>query len=145
MSQNLKSLLATAAEMRAVGHPWDAVAKKVHRRAKTCRNWPLKFKDEWQALYRAVEERRFEETSKEAHTYLIHLLRNDDPKVKLKAEEIWLKHGARAYGPGGAMVLPPPPPEPASKNAKLVGEMIARADSARERIDQKRAREGKPP
>src|SRR5262245_54977728 len=145
MSQNLKDLLATAAEMRAVGHPWEAVAKEVNRRVKTCQNWPAKHKDLWDPLYRQVQQRRYESTANECHTYLLGLCRDKDPKVRQPALALWLKHGAAAYGPGGAMAPPPVPPEPASKNAKLVGEMIARADSARERIDQKRAREGKPP
>src|SRR5262249_51358449 len=79
------------------------------------------------------------------HTYLLGLCRDKDPKVRQPALALWLKHGAAAYGPGGAMALPPAPPEPASKNAKSGGEIIARADSARERSDQQRAREVNPP
>src|SRR5262245_4555140 len=145
MSTNIKALLATAAEMRAVGHPWEAVARKVHRTAKTCRNWPVKFKADWEALYRAVEERRFEETSKEAHSYLINLLRHEDPKVKLKAEEIWHKYGCGAYGRAGSMVLPPAEPGPAGKNDALVREFAALVNIFRGQIDRRRAHAGKPP
>ncbi|HJZ91664.1 MAG TPA: hypothetical protein VKE40_12390 [Gemmataceae bacterium] len=145
MSTNIKTLLATAAEIRAVGHPWEAVAKKVNRRAKTCRGWPGKYPTEWQALYRQVEERRFEETSKEAHSYLINLLRHEDPKVKLKAEEIWHKYGRVAYGRGGSMVLPPAEPGPAGKNDALLRELAALMDVVRREIDRRRALDGKPP
>src|SRR5262249_61889232 len=87
--------------------------------AKPCRGGPGKSTTEWQALDRQVEERRFEETSKEAHSYLINLLRHEDPKVKLKAEEIWHKYGRWAYGRGGSRGLPPAEPGPARKKERL--------------------------
>src|SRR5262249_45451516 len=113
--------------------------------AKPCRGGPGKSTTEWQALDRQVEERRFEETSKEAHSYLINLLRHEDPKVKLKAEEIWHKYGRVAYGRGGSMVLPPAEPGPAGKNDALLRELAALMDVVRREIDRRRALGGKPP
>ena len=40
MSRNLHDLIAVAAEMRAVGYAWEAVADKVHRKPETCRSGP---------------------------------------------------------------------------------------------------------
>src|SRR5690348_3950296 len=36
MSQNTKTLLAVAAELRAVGSSWNSIGKAVHRKAETC-------------------------------------------------------------------------------------------------------------
>src|SRR5439155_16529160 len=99
MSQNLKALLATAAEMRAVGHPWEAIAKKVHRKAKTCQGWPAKYKAQWDPLYRAAQQRRFDQTATECHAHLVGLMRNADPKVSHKACDSYLKYGGKAFGP----------------------------------------------
>ena len=108
MSQNLRTLLTVAAEMRAVGHPWAAVAAKVHRKVETCQKWPNRFRDDWADLFRTAQMKRFDETSNEAHSLLKCLMRDDDGKVRLKAIEVWLKCGAAAYGAQGQMVVPGP-------------------------------------
>ena len=53
-----------------------------------------------------MQLRLFEETSNEAHSHLNALMRGDDLRGKLKAIELWLKCGARAYGGNGQMVTP---------------------------------------
>src|SRR6476659_2392780 len=98
MSQNTRALLAVAAELRAVGHSWAAVAEKVHRKPETCQNWPSRFRDDWTDLLREAQRKRYDETSNEAHSLLKCLMRDDDGKVRLKAIEVWLKCGAAAYG-----------------------------------------------
>ena len=62
MSKNMPSLLAIAAEMRAVGHPWETVAHKVHRKARTCQQWPARYGPVWDKVYGDAQRRRFEET-----------------------------------------------------------------------------------
>ena len=69
MSQNTLSLLRQAAELRAVGHTWDAIAPHVHRKPQTCQKRPTRFREQWTAIYREVQLRRFEETSNEAHSH----------------------------------------------------------------------------
>jgi hypothetical protein len=148
MSQNLKDLLATAAEMRAVGHPWEAIAKEVNRKVKTCQNWPAKHKAHWDPLYHAVQLRRFESTSNECHTYLLASCRDKDPKVRNPALALWLKHGAKAYGPGGTMAPPAPPPPPPAEptaNERLAKQVTAEVVQVRARMDQERAAKGLPP
>jgi len=106
MSQNLQALLTTAAEMRAVGHPWESVAKKVHRRVKTCQNWPHKYKALWERLYREAQRKRFDQTGNECHTYLVNLMRAEDPKIQQKAIDSWLRYAGKAYGARGDLVAP---------------------------------------
>src|SRR5215470_3609396 len=99
MSHNMPTLLATAAEMRAVGSSWDSIAKKVHRKPKTCQKWPARFPHQWDQLYRDAHRRRFEETDGEIRTILRSLIRSDDPKIQARMTELWMRWGARAYGP----------------------------------------------
>ena len=63
MARNLKSLVTVAAGMRAVGHPWDAIAKEVHRSVKTCENWPTKHPELWSQIYGGVEASRVRATN----------------------------------------------------------------------------------
>ncbi|HJZ89955.1 MAG TPA: hypothetical protein VKE40_03730 [Gemmataceae bacterium] len=145
MSQNLKHLLATAAEIRAVGYPWDAIAAKVHRKIKTCQNWPAKHKPEWDRVYHEVQTRRFESTSNEWHSHLPALVRDKDPKVRRPALALWLRHGAQAYGLGGTMVPPAPPPAEPTATAKLVKRLTGEVEAARAMMDHRRAGQGLPP
>src|SRR5262245_1471086 len=145
MSQNLKDLLATAAEMRAVGHPWEAVAKHVHRRVKTCQNWPARHKAHWDPLYHQAQKGRFESTANECHTYLLALVRDKDPKVRHPALALWLKHGAQAYGAGGTMAPPAPPPAAPTANDELARQVTEGLAAIRDEMNRKRAARGEPP
>jgi tetratricopeptide (TPR) repeat protein len=91
MSQNLETLLTVAAELRAAGHSWDGVAARVHRQPATCRRWPARHPDRWEATYRAAQLRRFDEIHNEAASHLQGLLRDPDPKVKTEAVKLWMR------------------------------------------------------
>ena len=143
MSQNMRTLLTVAAEMRAVGHPWTSVAAEVRRKPETCQKWPSRFRDDWDDLYRSAQRKRFDETSNEAHSLLKGLMRSDDDRVRHKAIELWLKCGANAYGLQGRMVAP----APAAGDAEDDLWAAARKDMthARDRMDRRRAHLGLPP
>ena len=98
----LQALLAQAAELRAVGYTWPAIAKRVHRKARTCQQWPRRHAADWDCYYQAARLRRFEETSEEAHTRLHGLLRSEDEKVRLKAIDLWIRNGSGVYDKLGA-------------------------------------------
>ena len=102
MSQNLETLLHTAAEMRAVGHSWQAVADKVHRRVKTCQSWPAKYRFQWEKVYSNAHQKRFEEISNECTLHLNGLMRHEDPKIQLKANELCLRYMKKAIGETGS-------------------------------------------
>ena len=79
----MHNLLTQAAELRAVGHPWEGVAKHVHRKPGTCQKWMSHYRCEWERLDRHAQLRRFEETSNESHSVLKALLRNKDARTPL--------------------------------------------------------------
>jgi len=149
MSQNLQALLTTAAEMRAVGHPWEAIAEKVGRRVQTCRAWPIRFRSQWERLYREAQEKRFEQTANECHTYLVNLCRDKDPKVRERGLALWLRYGATAYGRQGAMVrFPADGPGgagPVSRATAAMAAVLSGMDSEWDAMDRDRARKGLPP
>jgi hypothetical protein len=150
VSQNLNTLLAVAAEMRAAGHSWKAVAKAVNRKLHTCQNWPTKFKARWLDLLRAVQARRLEQSAGECHAHLLSLCRNDDPKARAAGLNIFYKAAVPAHAPGGLLAAPPAPPDPpppATEKPKssLQLEIERWAEEERVIINRRRAYEGKPP
>ena len=71
-------LLARAAELRAGGLSWEAVAAKIGRAADTVRRWPTQYPDRWQAVLHAAERRLVSEAGAESVLVLRQLLRSDD-------------------------------------------------------------------
>ena len=133
MSRHMHNLLTQAAELRAVGHPWEGVAKHVNRKASTCQKWTSRYRREWERLYRHAQLRRFDETSNEAHSVLKGLLRAKDDKSRLKAVEVWLKCGAGTFSRKGNMVHQGPGFEPGKEDG--LSEWAARQQG----IDEDRA------
>ena len=87
-SAQIRTLLSTAAELRAGGTSWETIAKQLHRHERTCRRWPLQFAADWQRFYRAAEERLLCEASAEA----LHILR-----TLLRAKDAWLCQNTAKY------------------------------------------------
>ena len=153
MSHNTRTLLTVAAELRAAGASWEAVASKVRRQPRTCKSWPNRFRDDWLDLYRDAQARRFQETSEEAHALLRNTMRSQDMKVRLKAIEIWLKNGAAAYGVEGSMNAPrgemnAPRGEAADRHAGeayMDEQLRVFREGVRPGLDNRRALQGLPP
>jgi len=87
-SAQIRTLLSTAAELRAGGTSWETIAKQLHRHERTCRRWPVQFAADWQRYYRAAEERLLCEASAEA----LHILR-----TLLRAKDAWLCQNTAKY------------------------------------------------
>jgi predicted Zn-dependent protease len=73
-------LMKLAADLRAGGNSWDAIAVKVQREPRTCRGWPVRYPEVWRQLYDAAVDQFLEEAGDEATFYLRKLLRADTPK-----------------------------------------------------------------
>src|SRR5262245_57519368 len=96
MGQNLRTLLTVAAELRSGGASWEAVAAKVSRRPSTCRQWPARFRADWEPLYREAQGRRYEEAGNEALALLRRHMRAEEAKTSLRAVELMLRYGRLA-------------------------------------------------
>ena len=75
-------LLAVAADLRAAGASWEAVATRIGRRARECRFWPRRYPDPWAAMCRVAQRRRTVQARAEAVSTLRDLLRSVDEKTK---------------------------------------------------------------
>lgn len=88
---NLAPLLRAAAELRAAGRSWEAVASELGRKPDTCRKWPAAYPEVWADLLRRAEDQAAREAGAEARTMLRKLLRSEAEKTSLSAAQALLK------------------------------------------------------
>ena len=74
-----------AAELRALGHSWEYVARKVRRSPDTVRRWPRLYPDLWARVATDTRRDRTTEAAGEAVAVLRDLLRSEDEKVRREA------------------------------------------------------------
>jgi HEAT repeat protein len=105
------SVLARAAELRAGGASWEAVAARLNRSAESVGKWPGQHPDRWQAALRAAERRLAIEATAEAVLILRQLLRSEDEKVRRDAAKalIDLRLELARHEPKPASDPPAPP------------------------------------
>jgi hypothetical protein len=84
-------LIARAAEDRAGGATWAAVAANLGRSAETVRRWPTLYPERWQAALRDAEVRLAGDAGAEALLTLRQLLRSDDEKVRRDCAQALLR------------------------------------------------------
>lgn len=83
------SLLNQAAELRAAGKSWEAVADEVGRTVKTVRNWPEAYSLKWAELLRKAEARLVSEaTAESVHTLRMQLRSSDDKASRDAAQKL---------------------------------------------------------
>src|SRR5436190_20429259 len=101
---DLARLVARAAELRAAGASWDAVAAAVGRAADTCRRWPHSHPRLWRRAYRAAARQKLAEAGAEGLAMLRSSLRSEDEKVRRDAAKALarLLPRARPTRPAGA-------------------------------------------
>ena len=80
-------LLAKAADRRAGGASWDAVAAQVGRAADTVRKWPAAYPAAWKKLLRAAERQLVRDATAESVHTLRRQLRSDDEKTSREAAQ----------------------------------------------------------
>ena len=73
-------LLALAAELRAGGAAWDAVAAKVGRAMNTVRQWPTAYPARWKKALHAAEQQQLADATAESVHTLRRQLRSADEK-----------------------------------------------------------------
>jgi hypothetical protein len=78
--EDILPLMTLAADLRAAGNSWEAIAVKVLREPRTCRGWPVRYPEVWRRLYDEAVDQFLDEAGDEATFYLRKLLRATDPK-----------------------------------------------------------------
>jgi hypothetical protein len=114
MARNLHALLEQAAQLRSGGASWEAVGRRVSRRASTCRNWPKRHAHTWEPLFDQAKRARSDELGNEAESTLRALLRDEDKKWQVKSAEVLMRHRWR---PTVALALSAAPSEPGQEPA----------------------------
>lgn len=65
-SEQIRTLIQQAAQMRALGHSWRQVAEAVNRSESTVRQWPIVHRDLWEAEWFAAHQAVVDEAGAEA-------------------------------------------------------------------------------
>ena len=99
------ALLAVAADLRANGCSWEAIAQKVGRSPDTCRHWPLRFPAAWRPLFRAAEEQTIAATASKSLAILRTLLRDECEQVRIVAAQTILRGRLTRAAPAEAPPL----------------------------------------
>ncbi len=86
--------MRTAAELRAAGLSWEAIAEKIGRHEVSCRRWAERYPDEWRRLLTCMEERALRHAGNEALSILRRLAVAVDPR---KAEDKRVAQRAAAF------------------------------------------------
>jgi hypothetical protein len=81
------SQLRKAAEARAGGASWEAVAALVGRKAATVRRWPAVYAERWARAARAAERQLLADATAESVHTLRRQLRSDDEKTSREAAQ----------------------------------------------------------
>jgi hypothetical protein len=85
MTAKVPAGLALAAELRAGGAGWPAVAKAVGRPADTVRKWPARYPELWAAYQGQAERRLAADAAAEGVHVLRRQLRSEDDKTSRDA------------------------------------------------------------
>lgn len=117
-------LLMRAAELRAGGATWDAVARELNRAAATVSAWPRRFPKRWQAAMRAAEQQTLGEAGAESVHVLRKQLRSRDEKSAREAARTLTQLHAK----GRAAAPDPEPESSASVNPLLAAFVNGKTD-----------------
>lgn len=90
-SSELQERLLQAAELRAKGGSWEAVAELVGEPEQVCSGWPALYPSLWRRLFRAARRRMKQECRAEAQHTLRTLLRSAQEQTRLAAAQALLK------------------------------------------------------
>jgi hypothetical protein len=93
---HLFDLIVKAADLRARGVSWAAVAAKVGRKVMTVEEWPKRFPEVWKQAFAEARVASASETASEGGAVLRLLLRSQDEKIKRDAVRLSLEFEARA-------------------------------------------------
>jgi hypothetical protein len=93
---HLFDLIIKAADLRARGVSWAAVAAKVGRKVDTVEEWPKRFPEVWKQALAEARLASASETASEGGAVLRLLLRSQDEKIKRDAVRLSLEFEAQA-------------------------------------------------
>lgn len=126
-------LLAEAAELRAGGSSWEAVAAQVGRAAGTVRRWPTLYRARWAAALRAAEARIATEAAAESVLTLRQQLRSEDHKLSRDAAHKLIQYRV-ALGKKKPARPTKTGPAPGSEVVRVAAYLEALSDDQRDQL-----------
>ena len=123
-------LLTAAAELRAGGAAWAAVAARVGRRPDSVRRWPVRYRKRWAAHLLAAERQLAADAAAEGVHVLRRQLRSDDDKTSREAAQklLTFKLATDKKSP------PPAAAKPASLHRRIADHLETLTDADLQRL-----------
>ena len=84
--------LERAAEMKAAGSSWEAIATALHRKLQTVKQWSRLYANEWQELFAKYEKQLLDEATAESVLALRKQLRADEATVSIQAADKLIRY-----------------------------------------------------
>ncbi len=100
-------LCERAAEMKAAGSSWEAIATALQRTVQTVKKWPRVYANEWQELFGQFEKQFVDEAAAESVLALRKQLRIEKSTLSVQAADKLIR-----YRISRAKSTPAPPPPP---------------------------------
>lgn len=122
-------LLAAAAELRAGGASWAAVAAEVGGTAERVRKWPRRYPRRWAAHLLAAERQLAADAAAEGVHVLRRQLRSDDEKTSREAAQKLL-----TYKLAAEKKQPPADDKPASLHRRIADHLETLTDDQLRRL-----------
>jgi hypothetical protein len=92
---SVRADLEKAADLRALGCPWDKVGAALSRDAAEVASWPLQYRDLWDACFQAANRRLAAEAEAEGRAILRQELRNPQDKERRDIAKKLIDYGRR--------------------------------------------------
>ena len=104
-SERMQRALERAAEMKAAGSSWEAIAIALQRTVQTVKKWPRVYANEWQVMFGQFEKQFVDEAAAESVLALRKQLRIEKSTLSVRAADKLIR-----YRISRAKSTPAPPP-----------------------------------
>ncbi len=94
-STRMRGRLAQAAEWRALGASWPAVADRLGCRPEVCCRWPNRYPELWRHFLASAREKVVQQAFTEGLQILLVQMRSPDEKLRRQAARIVEKYLGR--------------------------------------------------
>ncbi len=92
ISLRKRRLCERAAEMKAAGSSWEAIATALQRTVQTVKKWPRIHANEWQELFGKFEKQLLDEAAAESVLALRKHLRGEESAVSIRASDKLIRY-----------------------------------------------------
>ena len=92
ISERMQRVLERAAEMKAAGSSWEAIANALQRKVQTAKKWSRVYANAWQELFGKFEKQFLDEAAAESVLALRRQLRADEATVSIRAAEKLIRY-----------------------------------------------------